>query len=320
MIPRLRLANLPTPVESLSRLSAAFQGPKILIKRDDLTGTGLGGNKIRKLEYLMAEAQANGAKCLITTGAAQSNHARQTAAVAARLGFHCKLVLSGNSSEREDGNLLIDRLFGAEITWCEITDRSETLQKVFEESWRRGERPYLIPMGGSTPIGSLGYMNAFDELISQNIEVDWIILPSSSGGTQAGLELGKSKNAWKGSILGVNVGSEEKDLKGKILELCTQALDRIGDKEMAHGWEILLTEDYRESGYGNPTTAELEAIRLFAQLEGIILDPVYTARAAAAMIDMIRKGVFSVDERILFWHTGGIPAIFSEKYSRLLKA
>jgi D-cysteine desulfhydrase family pyridoxal phosphate-dependent enzyme len=312
------LANLPTPVESLSRLSAALQGPKIFIKRDDLTGAGLGGNKIRKLEYLVAEAQANGAKCLITTGAAQSNHARQTAAVAARLGFQCKLVLSGDPSEREDGNLLIDRLFGAEITWCEITDRSETLQKVFEESWRRGERPYFIPMGGSTPTGSLGYMNAFNELISQNIEVDWIILASSSGGTQAGLELGKSMNAWKGRILGVNVGSEEKDLRGKIWELCTEAWDRIGDTTMADMGEIQINEDYQKAGYGNPTEDELETIRLFARMEGIILDPVYTARAAAAMFDMIRKGLFSTDERILFWHTGGIPAIFSEKYSRLL--
>ncbi len=320
MIPRLRLANLPTPVESLSRLSATLLGPKIFIKRDDLTGAGLGGNKVRKLEYLMAEAQANGAKCIITTGAAQSNHARQTAAFATRLGFQCKLVLSGDPTEPKDGNLLIDRLFGAEITWCEKVNRSETLQTVFEASWSRGERPYLIPIGGSTPIGSMGYFSAFNELISQNIEVDWIILASSSGGTQAGLELGKRKNAWKGKILGVNVGSEEKDLRGKISELCTEAWDRIGDNTTADGGEILLTEDYHETGYGNPTIGELEAIRLFARLEGIILDPVYTARAAAAMIDMIRKGIFTVDERILFWHTGGIPVIFSEKYSRLLLA
>jgi len=318
VIPRLRLANLPTPVESLSRLSAVLQGPKIFIKRDDLTGEGLGGNKIRKLEYLVAEAQANGAKCLIATGAAQSNHARQTAAVAARLGFQCKLVLSGDPTEPKDGNLLIDMLFGAEVTWCEKADRAETLQKIFEESWSRGERPYLIPMGGSTPIGSMGYFSAFNELISQNIEVDWIILASSSGGTQAGLELGKRKNAWKGKVLGVNVGSEEKDLQGKISELCTEACDRIGDNPMADMGEILINEDYQDAGYGNPTKDELEAIRLFARMEGIILDPVYTARAAAAMIDMIRKGLFSADERILFWHTGGIPAIFSDKYSRLL--
>ncbi len=318
MNPRLRLANLPTPVEFLSRLSAELGGPRIFIKRDDLTGTAMGGNKVRKLEYLLAEAQANGARCLITTGAAQSNHARQTAALAAKLGLRCRLVLSGESDEPKDGNLLLDGLFGAEVIWCEKTLRPETLQATFEKSWKNGERPYLIPMGGSTPIGTLGYLNAFEEFISQSIEVDWIILASSSGGTQAGLELGKRKNSWNGKILGVNVGSEETDLKRTISDLCSQAWERVGDGRRVDREEIQLNQDYCESGYGNPSKSELEVIRLFAGMEGILLDPVYTARAATAMIDLINKGYFSASERILFWHTGGIPTVFSSKYSRML--
>jgi D-cysteine desulfhydrase family pyridoxal phosphate-dependent enzyme len=319
MIPRLHLGYLPTPLEVLPRLTVELGGPKIYIKRDDLTGIALGGNKVRKLEYLLAEAQANGARTLITTGAAQSNHARQTAAIAAKLGFRCVLVLSRDEPETEDGNILLDRIYGAEVIWCEKSSREETLKSVFQENWNMGERPYLIPLGGSTPVGTLGYFTAFEEFLSQENQADWMVVASSSGGTQAGLELGKRINNWGGEILGVNVGSDDPDLGFKIADLCLQASSRIGNELKVNPAEILVNEDYCESGYGNPTGNELEAIQLFAKLEGILLDPVYTARAAAGMIDLIRKGFFKPGEKILFWHTGGAPAIFSEKYSRLFR-
>lgn len=319
MIPRLRLAHLPTPIELLPRLSAELHGPRIWIKRDDLTGVGLGGNKVRKLEYLLAEAQANGARTLITTGAAQSNHARQTAALAAMKGFRCKLVLSGEEGEVLGGNLILDQLYGAEIIWAQKEDREARLKEVFDESWKSGERPYLIPLGGSTPVGTMGYLSGFEEFLAQNLDCNWIVVASSSGGTQAGLELGKSRSGWKGNILGINVGSDFSDLSEVIASLCVQAADRLDPVISVRGSDVLVKEDYCSAGYGNPTEKEIEAIRLFARLEGIILDPVYTARAAAGMIDLIRRGFFKESDTLLFWHTGGLPAIFSEKYSGLLK-
>jgi D-cysteine desulfhydrase family pyridoxal phosphate-dependent enzyme len=319
MIPRLLLANLPTPIEAMPRLSNALGGPRLWIKRDDLTGAGMGGNKVRKLEYLLAEAQANGAKTLITTGAAQSNHCRQTAALAARLGFKCKLVLVGDTVELIDGNLILDQMFRAEIIWARKSDRDAVLKQVFEQSWKAGERPYLIPLGGSTPIGTLGYLRAFEEFREQNCPVNWIILASSSGGTQAGLELGKRLTNWDGKILGINVGSDEPDLSLKISTLCNEAAFREAIESKCNVDEIILNGDYCAAGYGNPTGLELEAIRLFSNKEGILLDPVYTARAAAAMIDLIRTGFFTSTDSLLFWHTGGIPALFSEKYASLLR-
>ncbi len=319
MIPRLHLAHLPTPLEVLPRLTAELSGPKLFIKRDDLTGIAMGGNKVRKLEYLIAEAQANGARTLITMGAAQSNHARQTAALAAKLGFRCVLVLSREEHEIEDGNILLDRIYGAEIIWSERSSRDETLKSVFEENWKMGERPYLIPLGGSNPIGTLGYYTAFEEYLSQETQVDWMVVASSSGGTQAGLELGKRITQWEGKVLGINVGSDEKDLGFKIADLCQEAAERIGSGLKCNPAEIIVNDDYCGAGYGNPTGIEMEAIRLFAKLEGILLDPVYTGRAAAGMIDLIRNGFFKPGEKILIWHTGGVPAIFSEKYARLLR-
>jgi len=320
VIPRLRLAHLPTPIEAMPRLSAELRGPRLWIKRDDLTGAGVGGNKVRKLEYLLAEAQANGARTLITTGAAQSNHCRQTAALAAQMNFRCKLVLSGNSNESIDGNLLLDRLFGAEIIWAKEEERNFILQDVFKKSWKSGERPFLIPLGGSTPIGTLGYASAFEEYLVQNVRCDWIVVASSSGGTQAGLELGSRKSRWNGTVIGINVGSEFPDLAETISTLATEASDRVGETIHFNKEDIQVREDYHKSGYGNPTNQEIDTIQLFARLEGILLDPVYTARAAAGMIDLIRNRFFQSTESVLFWHTGGIPAIFSNKYSKLILA
>ena len=318
MNPRLRLANLPTPVELLPRLSAFMGGPRIWIKRDDLTGAAMGGNKVRKLEFLLAEAQANGAKTLVTTGAAQSNHARQTAGLAAKLGFKCVLVLSREGDEPVEGNLILDHLFGAEVIWTSRESREETLQETFRDLWGRGERPYLIPLGGSNPTGTLGYQAAFDEFLAQEPGCNWTILATSSGGTQAGLELGKRWVGWDGQILGINVGSDYPDLPGRVAMLCKEASERAGKPVSPAAGEIMIQNDYCASGYGNPGEQEIQAIRRFAALEGIILDPVYTARAAAGMFDLVRNGFFKPTDSLLFWHTGGAPAVFTGRYAKQL--
>ncbi|MCX8062622.1 MAG: pyridoxal-phosphate dependent enzyme, partial [Anaerolineales bacterium] len=181
-IPRVRIANLPTPVEKLTRLATRIGLRELWIKRDDLTGLAFGGNKTRKLEYLIAEASSHGAKTLITAGAVQSNHCRQTAAAAAKFGFDCLLVLTGDPPSRYSGNLLLDHLFGAEIVWCKKESREATLQEVFQRLWQEGRRPYLIPYGGSNSLGVIAYAQAMIELVEQGVNVDWIVFPSSSGG------------------------------------------------------------------------------------------------------------------------------------------
>jgi D-cysteine desulfhydrase family pyridoxal phosphate-dependent enzyme len=317
MIPRVRIAHLPTPIELLPRLSAELGGPILSIKRDDLTGgVGFSGNKTRKLEFLLAEAQANGAKTLITVGSVQSNHCRQTAALAARFGFDCILVLSGEEPAQMDGNLLLDSLFGAEIAWTALEKRDETLQKVFDEAWQAGKRPYLIPLGASNPVGTVGYALAMKELIEQKQPTDWIIVASSSGGTQAGLVLGARLYGYVGKILGISIDHPASDLKKTVAYLAEEASDRIGEKIKFAADEILVNDDYLGKGYAVMGERELEAIHLAARTEGLILDPVYTGRAAGGLIDLIRRGFFKSGEQVLFWHTGGTPAIFAQPYQQ----
>ncbi len=319
MIPRIRIAHLPTPVESLPRLSAALGGPRLLVKRDDQTGLAMGGNKTRKLEFALAEAQAHGARALITTGAAQSNHCRQTAAIAARVGLDCILVLNGDASAAPSGNLLLDRLFGAEIVWTETREEREVvLQQTFQKAWDSGRRPYLLPLGASNAVGALGYAFAFEELMGQSVNPDWIVFASSSGGTQAGLVLGARRAGWQGKILGISVDEPETKLQTMVAEIATEASERFGERMVFKPSEILVNCDYIGAGYGIMAEPEIEAIRLFASTEGLLVDPVYTGRAAAGMIDLIRKGFFKKDETLLFWHTGGTPALFANQYSAAL--
>ncbi len=318
MIPRVRIAHLPTPIEPLPRLAAALGGVKLWVKRDDLTGLAGGGNKTRKLEYVLAEAQANGARTLVTVGAVQSNHCRQTAALAARFGLGCILVLSGEKEEPPSGNLLLDNLFGAETIYCSAEERNQVLKDAFDEAWSAGKRPFLIPLGASTPTGTIGYLTAFEEFLTQGLEVDWIVVASSSAGTQAGLVLGALKSGWKGKVLGISIDHPAAELQQRVAELVDQAAERINLKLHCQPSEILVNDQYLGKGYGIPSPQEIEAIRLFARYEGLLLDPVYTGRAAAAMIDLIRKGFFKPHERILFWHTGGTPALFAERYRALL--
>jgi len=319
---RIQFAHLPTPVEVLPRLSAALNGPKIFIKRDDQTGLAMGGNKTRKLEFLLAEAQAHGAHTLITAGAIQSNHCRQTAAAAARFGLGCILVLSVEPPveppAQASGNLLLDTLFGAQLVWCSREERDAVLQQTFEAAWTGGRRPYLIPYGGSNPTGAAAYAYAMQEFLDQGTPVDWILFPSSSGGTQAGLLVGARKAGWKGNILGISVDEERQVLMERVAALANATAERLGLAETFPGQDILVNDDYLGQGYAVMGEAEREAIHLFAAAEGILLDPVYTGRAAAGMIDLIRQGFFKPEDRLLFWHTGGTPALFADAYREQL--
>jgi D-cysteine desulfhydrase family pyridoxal phosphate-dependent enzyme len=315
-VPRLRFAHLPTPVETLPRLSEALGGARLSIKRDDQTGLAFGGNKTRKLEFLVAEAREQGAKTLISGGASQSNHCRQTAAAAARFGFECILVLTGDKSQRASGNLLLDQLFGAEIVYvADRKDRDSILQQTFERATNEGKKPYLVPYGGSNATGALGYAFAMKELIDQNVSADWVVFASSSGGTQAGLLLGQRIFGFSGRILGISVDESEEWLKSEVSRLASATSEKVGERIEFTPADVLVNADYCSAGYGVVTEREREALRLFASCEGLLLDPVYTGRAAAGMIDLIRTGFFKTNETVLFLHTGGQPALFAEKYA-----
>lgn len=315
IVPRVRFASLPTPVEAMPRLSAALGGPRLWVKRDDLTGLAFGGNKTRKLEFLLAEAQANGARTLISVGAVQSNHCRQVAAMASKFGLDCILVLNGDEGQEPSGNLLIDGIFEAKIEWTTREQRDMKLKQVFDEAWAAGRRPYLIPLGGSTGVGALGYAAGFKELLDQQIAFDWIVVASSSGGTQAGLVLGAYRAQWSGKILGISIDEPQEILQQVVAKIASQGAETLDETHLFEAGEILVNADYLGGGYGVLGAPEIEAIRMFAQYEGLLLDPVYTGRAAAGMIDLIRKGFFKPGEAVLFWHTGGTPALFAEQYA-----
>lgn len=318
---RTKIAHLPTPIEALPHLSQAMGGPKIFVKRDDQTGLAFGGNKTRKLEYLLADAQAKSAQLLITAGAIQSNHCRQTAAAAARYNLECILVLMGDEPDSPSGNLLLDHFFGAEIVWTSRDQRDAMLNAVFEKAQREGRAPYLIPYGGSNPIGAAAYAYAVKELIEQTKQSplegrlpEWIIFPSSSGGTQAGMVVGGKVYGYPGSILGISVDEPAEVLQNKVAELANATSRYLGEELSLTAADILVNGDYLGGGYAVMGKPEQEALSLFARKEGLLLDPVYTGRAAAGLLDLIRKKYFEPGASILFWHTGGTPALFADRY------
>jgi len=316
MIPRLNFAHLPTPVEEMPRLTKFLQGPKLFIKRDDQTGLAFGGNKTRKLEFLLAEALAGDAKTLLTAGAGQSNHCRQTAAAAARFGLDCVLVLTGKKPAYPSANLLLDGLFGAKIVWVEDrSDRDRVLQQTFDQLAASGRAPYLVPYGGSSPVGALGYAYALQEFIAQKIPVNWIIFPSSSGGTQAGLVCGARLAGYQGKILGISIDEPVEKLQAHVAQLASATFALENNPFEFQPVDILVNADYCRAGYGVYTDLEKNAIKLFAEYEGLLLDPVYTGRAAGGMLDLIKKNFFNKEDRILFWHTGGQPALFASAYT-----
>jgi len=314
-IPRTHFAHLPTPIEEMPRLSEALGGPRLFIKRDDQTGLAFGGNKTRKLEFLVAEAQAQGARMLISAGAMQSNHCRQTAAAAARFGMECILVLNGQHPKKPSANLFLDFLFDADVVWvAERKDRDAVMQKTYETALTAGNQPYLVPYGGSSPTGALGYAFAVEELMQQGLKPDWIIFGTSSGGTHAGLTLGARLFKCEAKILGISIDEPVSALKKNVSALATAASEKLGNRIEFGEDDVLANDEYCQAGYGVFGAQEREAISLFAGCEGLLLDPVYTGRAAAGMIDLIRKGVIGKDETVLFWHTGGQPALFADRY------
>ena len=317
-IPRVKIGNIPTPIESLSRLAAKLGVKELLIKRDDLTGLAFGGNKVRKLEFFFAEALAQGAKTIVTAGAVQSNHCRQTAAAATKFGLDCKLVLTGQPPQRDSANVLLDKLFGAELIWCDKSERESKLQEVFQKTAEQGKYPYLIPYGGSNSTGVLGYTLAIFELLDQGCKPDVIVFPSSSGGSQSGLILGTLMAEGDWDILGISIDAKESNLNFKISQLIDETIQKYQfhvDRDLK---KIHIVDSYIGQGYGIPTEEDIQAIRIFAREEGILLDPVYTGRAAAGMIDLIQKKTISPTATVLFWHTGGTPALFAEQYESLI--
>jgi D-cysteine desulfhydrase family pyridoxal phosphate-dependent enzyme len=313
-LPRVQLAHLPTPVEAAPRLTAYLDGPSILVKRDDQTGLALGGNKTRKLELLIAEAQEQQARTIITAGAIQSNHCRQTAAAAVKFGFECTMVLTGEQPEKPSGNLFLDYLLGANIVWTEGQPRELILQSTYAELLGQGKEPYLIPYGGSNPTGVIAYALAMQELKHQNIHADWIVVASSSGGTQAGMVLGARLFGFQGSILGISIDEPAHILKERVANLANASALELGVTASFSPEEIIVNADYLGEGYGKMGALEKEAIRTFARLEGLFLDPVYTGRAAGGMLDLMKKGYFPRTSSVLFWHTGGSPALFAQAY------
>jgi len=311
---RERMANLPTRVEYLERLSARLGGPRLLVKRDDQTGLATGGNKTRKLEFLVGEALAGRADVLVTGGAPQSNHARQTAAAAAKCGLRSVLVLMGEAPPVFTGNLLLDELLGADIRWAGDQDMNDALQETAEELWSQGGRPALIPYGGSNPVGASGYVAALEELMAQleatDQRVDTIVFASSSGGTQAGLVVGAQALGFSGRILGISVHQPREALATTVAMLATETAVLLGRPTEFDPAQIEINDDYLGDGYASIGKPERDAIRLFARTEGVLLDPVYTGRAAAGLIDLIGQGRFRQDETVLFWHTGGTAGLF----------
>lgn len=317
-LPRHPLAQLPTPIAQLERLTLALGGPELLIKRDDQTGLALGGNKTRKLEFLVGQALAQGADTLVTLGAAQSNHCRQTAAAAAQAGLQCELILNGNKPEVANGNLLLNELLGARLHWIERSQRAAKTKTLEAELRAAGRKPYLIPVGGSNGVGATGYVVALQELMEQlhviNQRVDHIVFGSSSGGTQAGLVLGARLVGFTGRVTGLSIDKndpEHGEYEIEVAQIANECARYIGAEVQLSAGDIEVVYGYKGEGYGIVGDLEREAIRLLARTEGIVLDPVYAGRAFGALVDMIRKGRFQSGEKVLFWHTGGAPALFA---------
>ncbi len=318
--PRIFLAHLPTPLERLDRLTKELGGPEIWIKRDDCTGLSTGGNKTRKLEFLMAEAEIQGADTVITQGATQSNHARQTAAFAARLGLACHILLEDRTGSNDpnyngNGNVLLDHLHGATTSRrAGGVDMAAEMELLADRLRAEGRKPYIIPGGGSNPTGALGYVNCAFELVGQandrGLVIDQIVTATGSAGTQAGLVTGlKALNAGI-PLLGIGVRAPKEKQEANVFALAQKTAEKLGCPGVVARADVVANCDYVGKGYGIPRADTLEAIAMFAQLEGILLDPVYSGKGAAGLIDLIRKGQFGKGQRVVFLHTGGAAGLF----------
>lgn len=330
-VPRVALATLPTPITEAVGLRAALGGPqrcpRILLKRDDLTGIALGGNKARKLEFLLGDAQRQHATVVVTTGAVQSNHARMTAAAARSVGLKVSLVLTTREpSPPIQGNYLLDKLFGADIHLIPAgpdpkiavaPDEEQRVQQVMDGLRARGERPYLIPVGGSSGVGAIGYAAGTAELVEQlqtaRIEPTRLYYASGSRGTQAGLELGWRLFKPSYRLCGIAVSGGEDEKRVRAARIGTEAARLLGSDVTMQPGELSTNQEHIGEGYGIPTPGGIEAIHLLAERDGILIDPVYTSKAMAALIADIRAGTISANETVMFLHTGGVPALFAHQ-------
>ncbi|MEI8597317.1 D-cysteine desulfhydrase [Vibrio natriegens] len=318
--PRLHFAHLDTPIELMENLSKELGGPNIWIKRDDCTGLAGGGNKTRKLEFLMADALEQGANVIITQGATQSNHARQTAAIATKLNMECYVLLEDRTGSDDpdynyNGNVLLDQMFGAKLSkYPGGTDMNAAMDDVAQTLRNLGKKPYIIPGGGSNAIGALGYVNCALEILKQandiNLKIDHVVHATGSAGTQAGLVTGFTLTNSKIPVLGVGVRVDKKTQEQNVYNLAKQTAAYLDSEEMVKREDVVANCDYVGEGYGIPAPSTIEAINLFSRHEGILLDPVYSGKGAAGMIDLIRKGYFKPEENIVFVHTGGAQALF----------
>lgn len=317
--PRVRLGHMNTPLELLPRLTEALDGPEIWIKRDDCTGLSTGGNKTRKLEFLMADALSKNADIVLTQGATQSNHARQTAAAAAKLGIKCHILLEDRTgmndiSYRENGNVLLNNLHGASMEHRGPgLDMHAEMEAVADNFRKDGSVAYTIPGGGSNPIGALGYANCAQEIVVQStemgLEIDHIVHATGSAGTQAGLITGlKALNA-QIPLLGIGVRAPKEKQEENVYNLSIETAKKLGCDGIVKRKDVVANCDYVGPGYGVPAESTLEAIDVFARLEGILLDPVYSGKGAAGLIDLVRKQYFKRGEKIVFIHTGGAIAL-----------
>jgi L-cysteate sulfo-lyase len=320
-IPHVPLAQLPTPLEPLPRLSAELGGPRIWVKRDDQTGLAMGGNKVRKLEYLLAEARELGADIVLTTGATQSNHCRQTAAAAARLGLDCELLIEHRFPDWSDdyqhgGNLQLDRLLGASVLdFDRGTDTTVEMERRADELRAEGRTPYIVPLGGSNVVGALGYRTAAVEILRQaderGFEPNEIVHATASGGTQAGLVAGLAIKRSEVPLLGISAGAAESYLGPIVRSLAEGVFAHIGIERSLGPHAVVIDDSHVGEAYGIPTEEMHEAVTLCARFEGLLLDPVYSGKAMAGLVHHVRAGRWSADDDVVFIHTGGTPALFA---------
>ncbi len=314
-VPSIPFAPAPTPIEPLTRLSEIVGGgPRLFVKRDDAIPFGFGGNKVRKLAFVAARAVAEGADTLITAGGVQSNHARATAAVAAKLGLRAVLVANGAPQPKPTGNALLDALLGAEVVYVESRDaRVPTMREIAGRLRADGRRPFEIPVGASTPLGALGYVQAVAELVDQMPPPDVIVHSTSSGGTQAGLVAGCRLLGLKTRVVGVSADDPAASIQAQVRMIVSGIGDLLSVDEDAagRGTPIEVDDRFVGQGYGIPTDASREAIELAARSEALFLDPTYTAKAMAGLISYVRQQRFKEGQTVVFWHTGGQPGLFA---------
>ena len=318
--PKVRLGHLPTPLEPMDRLSEILGGPRLWVKRDDCTGLSSGGNKTRKLEFLMADAQSKGADTIITQGATQSNHARQTTAAAAKLGMECHILLEDRTGSNDhsyilNGNVLLDRLHGASVSKRSGgTDMNAEMQDFAESLIEKGKNPYIIPGGGSNAIGALGYVNCARELTEQaseiGLKVDALVHATGSAGTQAGLVAGLAAIQSDIHLLGIGVRAPKDKQEQMVFDLAQKTADYLDTGIKIERDKVRAICDYVGAGYGLPTDGMIKAVKLLAQSEGLLFDPVYSGKGLDGLIDQIKKGYFAGMDNVVFLHTGGSAALF----------